>query len=389
MINRPEEFLFDEEGEVPREDAQGAAQDPDPDFVRSMARWQQMTAGVRASLDADLPDRSGLVLYALSRVRPGVLTPEDEAALAAQRPVLEAAIRRHPGLEDVLRHIEASCVAFDEAWQQESGLRHDPPVRRAADRRPARARQVPAVRWMARGAIALAIVAFAAVSFLLVQRDRSLVTVRTAAGEVRVVELGDGSVVRLLENSAFSFADPSSGAVLSRHARLAGSAFFDIAPSQRGFVVETETAQATVLGTRFGVQAGADATEIVLARGRLTVSSKAAPREVIALAPGEMSRVVAGALPSSPVAVDVTEVLAWTGLFVFEATPLQQIAERLRAHFGRPIAVDPVLAAEPVTGTFEQSQPLREILDVIAATLGAEVRTQPDEGFLIVPARAS
>src|SRR5690606_30479500 len=166
-------------------------------------------------------------------------------------------------------------------------------ARRMPDRQPALRRR-SGMRWVARGAIGLAVAAFAVVAVLLGQRDSSLVTVRTAEGEVRVVQLGDGSIVRLLGSSVFSFVDPARRAAFDRHARLVGRAFFEIAPAQEGFVVETPTARATVLGTRFGVVADDALTEVVLAAGRLSLAPSASPRHVVVLAPGQASRVAAG-----------------------------------------------------------------------------------------------
>lgn len=369
MTLHPEEFLFEEDLAPERREALLEALQADASLRQAWTHWQQVRAALRGALATAVPDRSLLVAYVLAEAQPEALTPAERDWVAAHRRQLEAAFRRHPGLDAVVQHIRAEKAAFEQVW----ATHFETPGTAAADRGPA-ARRRSRLRWPMRVGVGLAVVAFAAIGVLLLQRDAQVETIRTAAGEVRLVDLGGGSTVRLLGGSVFSFVPPDRPTGLSRPARLEGQAYFDITPGRQGFVVETATARVTVLGTRFGVQAEKALTEVVLARGRLSLAPRDVPRQVVVLSPGEMSRVGANALPATPVAIDVAEELFWTGLFVFEATPLRVIAARLSAHYGRPVGVDDALADEAVTGTFEQRQTLAEILDVLAATLGAEVR---------------
>jgi len=88
------------------------------------------------------------------------------------------------------------------------------------------------------------------------------------------------------------------------------------------FVVTTPAARTEVLGTKFGVAAGTDTTEVVLVDGRVRVgpggNNEAEP---VVLAPGERSTVRSGDAPTPPAPVDLTATLDWTGLFVFRAVP--------------------------------------------------------------------
>ncbi|RMF55430.1 MAG: DUF4974 domain-containing protein, partial [Bacteroidetes bacterium] len=143
------------------------------------------------------------------------------------------------------------------------------------------------------------------------------------------------------------------------------------------------TALTTVLGTQFGVQAGDEATEVVLVSGRVALAPRAVPEQFVVLEPGQMSRVAAGALPATPVAVDLSAALAWTGQFFFRATPLPEALAQLSDHYGVPVTYTPALADEAISGTFEHEQPLEEILQALAATLGAEVRRQ-GTGYVLV-----
>jgi ferric-dicitrate binding protein FerR (iron transport regulator) len=214
-----------------------------------------------------------------------------------------------------------------------------------------------------------------------------MVTLRTAEGEVRLIEMADGSTARLMGGSELTYADPAKGGVFTRRARLTGRAFFDIAPDRRAFTLETPTALTTVLGTTFGVRADDAATEVVLVTGRVSLASRAARERFVVLEPGQRSRVAAGALPSTPAPVDLAEALDWTGLFIFRAALLADAVSRLSAHYEVPVSLAPELAADSISGTFGQDQPLEEILRTLAATLAAEVRPTGDGGFVLAPSR--
>ncbi|RMH49229.1 MAG: DUF4974 domain-containing protein [Bacteroidetes bacterium] len=96
--------------------------------------------------------------------------------------------------------------------------------------------------------------------------------------------------------------------------------------------------------------------------------------------------VAAGALASTPEAVDLTEALRWTRQFVFQDTPLEVAVARLSEHYGVPVYLDEALAREPVTGRFaEEDYTLKEILDILARSLNAEVRLQPDGSYRLLP----
>jgi ferric-dicitrate binding protein FerR (iron transport regulator) len=238
-------------------------------------------------------------------------------------------------------------------------------------------------RWAVRSAIGLALFVFAFVLMQVLQRDRGARTVETREGEVTIVELSEGSHIRLLGGSKLSFTDPESGSPLFRQALLEGSAYFDIAPEERGFIVKTSNARVTVLGTTFGMNSRDRITEVVLTEGRLTLSSEAQLERFVLLEPGQMSRVTADGSPIDPVDVDISEHLAWTGLFIFKSTPLSTVVRHLTGHFDVPITVEAPLNDERVTGTFEQNQPVETILDVLADAVGGSVEIDPSGSYAL------
>ena len=48
------------------------------------------------------------------------------------------------------------------------------------------------------------------------------------------------------------------------------------------------------------------------------------------------------------------------------------------------VTVAPELQGEPVTGTFDQTDDPEQVLQVVATTLGAELRGNAEEGFQLI-----
>jgi len=285
----------------------------------------------------------------------------------------------------VLRRIREDADVFDATWRDMVDKPAVMPPRTAPDRLPRRAALRPVRTWAWRAAAVFAVTVFAFALANRFQTDRGTVTLATDSGEVRLVELADGSTVRLLGNSSIAYADGD----FDRHVRLHGKAFFDIVKDGKAFTVETPTAFTTVLGTTFGVRADADATEVVLVNGSVSLATRTDRDQFVVLNPGEMSRVAGTAAPSAPRSVDVSAALDWQGLFVFRATPLAEAIARLSRHYGARVTLAEGLAADSVSGTFGQDESLEAILQTLAVTLSADVQRADNGGYVLLPAASN
>ena len=353
-----------------------AALAADPALRTALAAADAYERAVRARLDAALPDRTLLVLLALDESgRTDALTDDERARLAHARPALGRLVERVPALADTIRMISAEATAFEAAWEAVEAPSEPRAVR--ADRAPVRPGRTRRVAW--RAGVGLALALFVGVGVLLVQRDANFVTV--AATTVQTVRLADGTTVRLQPGATLTYADPAADVVLDRAVRLDGDAYFDVAEdAAHPFTVTTTAAKVVVLGTRFGVRAGATDTEVTLVEGAVALTPVGAAGGV-RLAPGQQSRITKGALPTTPQAVDVADALAWSDVLVFRETPAAAAAARLAARYGTPVAVADSLGDEPVTGTFAPDQPLAEVLRALALTLEADLDRTPDGGY--------
>ena len=307
----------------------------DPALADGWARWQQVRARLRERLQEHVPDRRLLVLYALSEEgREDLLTPEEAEALDAARPAIADALDAVPALQQVVKRVQDERADFETVWAQhreEIWAAEDKTDRRSqtdrnerAPRRPGRARREGAGRqWAWRLTVAALLLGAAVLAVVYGPQGAERTTVTAEVGEQRQVEFEDGSTVRLVGASTLSYT-PGMDAAEERRVTLArGRAYFDVtAREDVPFVVTTPAARTEVLGTKFGVAAGNDTTEVVLVDGRVRVgpggNNEAEP---VVLAPGERSTVRSGDAPTSPAPVDLTATLDWTGLFVFRAAP--------------------------------------------------------------------
>lgn len=111
---------------------------------------------------------------------------------------------------------------------------------------------------------------------------------QTAYGETQVIELDDGSMVRLNANSTLTWNEDwkKSGV---RKATLNGEAFFDVhhTVDDYSFIVETNDLKVKVLGTSFNVQSRHDKTDVILQSGKIVLDLKRSKETELEMEPGD------------------------------------------------------------------------------------------------------
>ena len=190
----------------------------------------------------------------------------------------------------------------------------------------------------------------------------------TGRGEVKVVDLADGSQVRLGPQSAMNvrFNGSSRGVELQ-----SGEAYFEVAPDPgRPFSVEAGEADVMVLGTGFDVRRRKNTTEVGVRHGRVRVRAGIRAAELTAgkWLVEENGRFMLGAAAPENVG-------AWSARRVIAADrPVGDVLDDLRAR--TPVFVlllDPALARERVTGSYDAVEPVAAIKAVVAPD-GGRVR---------------
>lgn len=210
----------------------------------------------------------------------------------------------------------------------------------------------------------------------------------TAKGEVRQVQLPDGSRVELDTRSAIDleFSDTERRVRL-----LGGDAYFTVAPlgpnETRPFVVESAGGTTRALGTQFLVsQDDAHGAWVGVTEHSVALALERAPergaREQI-LQEGQSARYDAHGGIETLAPRDLQRATSWRrGVLVFERVPLGQVAEQLnRYRPGRVLISDSALAGREVSGVFRLDI-LDEALDTLTHELGVNRLDLPGVTFL-------
>lgn len=196
----------------------------------------------------------------------------------------------------------------------------------------------------------------------------------TGPQETVTARLDDGTIVRLGASSTLRM-DGTDGA---RNVWLDGQAFFAVAHNPDApFTVRTSAGTARVLGTRFDVRARDSDLRLVVVDGRVRVAAGPDERYAEEVGASEMSQVIGGERVYVSQVSDVFSLLEWMeGSLIFQATPLDQVAQELSHRYGISAeVVDPGVADRRITAWFND-EPLDATVTVICRA--ADVRCDVD-----------
>jgi len=242
------------------------------------------------------------------------------------------------------------------------------------------------IAWKLRPAFAAAaaIAILVPVSFV-VLRDNGpfagtdAVMLMTQVGEIRQVELADGSRVTLDTATKVHVEIGRS----ARRARLRhGRARFQVAEASAPFIVESGT---TTITTAHGVidveQVGGQGRVEVLSGGaEIRPSEQGESSGVVALGAGEALTVDSGGVRQK--AVDAARP-DWTkGMLQFEATPLAEAAALANRYSGQRIVLAGNLHGLRVTGAFRAGD-TAGLAKALAAAFDLSLRRAPDGSFVL------
>ena len=199
------------------------------------------------------------------------------------------------------------------------------------------------------------------------------VTYETAYGQVTTTRLADGSRVTLNANSTLRVPrfDWGNG---PREVWLTGEAEFDVqhTADHRRFLVKTpDGVEVEVLGTEFVVFSRERGTKVALNKGKIQLrSTKNATGKPMIIRPGDVVSVDDRGAFKLRSSQPITQYSAWKEhRFVFDHTPLRDIAKQVQETFGVQVNIpNPALAARQLTGTYE-AENAPELLQMVARLL--------------------
>lgn len=192
--------------------------------------------------------------------------------------------------------------------------------------------------------------------------------VSTGAGQTKVVQLADGSMVSLNQNSTFSY--PENFQKENRTVRLTGEAFFEVARAEgKRFTIFAQGTKTEVIGTSFNLRAYKhEPVKVQVVTGKVAFA-KTATQDAIFLVAGQQGVLTTGSRQPRPVKqkIDNQNFLAWkTGDFIFSNLRLADLVATLENHY----QVDIDLANKALrncrfTSSFKDPE-LKEVLEILA-----------------------
>jgi ferric-dicitrate binding protein FerR (iron transport regulator) len=227
----------------------------------------------------------------------------------------------------------------------------------------------PHFRWLAAAAIVLLISfgVFITRDYIFYQRYQ------TAFGEIQKIQLPDGSQVSLNANSSLKVARFGFGKN-TREVFLMGEASFSVKHTidNQRFIVKTDkNFEVEVLGTEFNVYARQKEAKVVLNKGKVKLNySVGKNAKQLTMKPGDLVTFD----PIGQVKVQQIEqpqnYSAWQEhRFVFEQTPLKEVATMIQENFGVKIEFrDEALSQRTISGAFH-AENADELLQVISELL--------------------
>lgn len=215
-------------------------------------------------------------------------------------------------------------------------------------------------RWLKiAAAIAFAIVGLSYAYFLTGKTE-----ITNIPGTIADISLPDGSEVLL--NGKASLAYNSALWPFSRVVELTeGEAFFEVEKGSK-FTVNTPKGNVSVLGTSFNVSLVNNGFDVACKTGSVQVEV-AGNRQGVVLSPGDLLKTQNNEIALSR--VPANEIGNWMkGEFIFDKIAIKDVLEIVAQQTGYAISLSPGID-DTYTGQFNESQSLKEILDIVCLPL--------------------
>ncbi len=215
-----------------------------------------------------------------------------------------------------------------------------------------------------------------------------LTTIKTSNNEYKDIKLPDGSIVYLNSGSCIQFLTKTEGDKKvfnngERKVLLNGEAFFSVTKNNKPFIITTENAKITVLGTKFDVLSRDENTRVVVKEGKVNFSPKDLNSKGICLIKDQLSTLKKNSGPSSPKKVDAGYFLGWMkGNLIFYKTDVSEVVKDLERRYNINITLPGNSLNEyTLTGSFKNSN-ADSALSMVCLALGLDFEKQNNNYFI-------
>jgi len=188
--------------------------------------------------------------------------------------------------------------------------------------------------------------------------------------ELKEIILSDGTIVELDAGSSIKY--PETFESDKREVFLSGEAYFNVTSDQQTpFIVHTNKAEITVLGTKFNVRAWEQTHKVavVVVDGKVSLRAEnvhSNNSEVIIPA-GQMSVLDENGLLSNPFDTDAGLQLGWLSReYYFQSAPLGEVLDQLKRWYDINFTLPDDSYAENRITVFIENEPTSDILELIS-----------------------
>jgi ferric-dicitrate binding protein FerR (iron transport regulator) len=201
-------------------------------------------------------------------------------------------------------------------------------------------------------------------------------------GERSSVVLPDGSTVRINSNSQLKFSSTFNSG--KRKVILSGEAYFDVAHDKsHPFIVETQSLQIEVLGTRFNISSYPNdhLTTTFLESGKVKISSVG--NDNVILNPNEAFEFNKISLESRKIVMNDNRMMDWTkGVMTINGETIGELAKKIERRFNVTVTfMDEAVKEHVYTGSIKDED-LNIVLEAIKFASSIEYKREGNQIIL-------
>lgn len=207
----------------------------------------------------------------------------------------------------------------------------------------------------------------------------SMVEKSNPYGQKSIIQLSDGTIVKLNAGSSIQYPEKFSSA--QRTVYLKGEAFFEVIKDpDRPFLVVTDGIQTKVLGTSFNISAYPQDKEITVSVATGKVSVSHTDDTQVYLAPSEQARFSKNSKQLSKTNIDLENTLAWKdNVLLFDASSFTEVEQKLEMWYGIEVDLRHMQASTcSITGKFKNEN-LVNVLEAISLSTGIGYEKNDDK----------
>lgn len=207
----------------------------------------------------------------------------------------------------------------------------------------------------------------------------------TKPGQQVSLQFADGTKVVLNSASRLKYSTNLAGV---RNVYLAGEAYFEVVHSKiHPFIVHVADGAIRDVGTKFDVEAwpGDDRTQVTVVEGIVSVHPEDSSGKAVVVRQDQFSVIRKNRVMVPPTNADVLKDIEWMkGKHSFENDPVKDVIKQVWRSYGIHCFVsDTSLLSREITTSFDNHDPAKRVLNIIALSLDLKYKVSQDSVFFI------